>query len=124
MTSTRRRPLVVRMYTVRVVDEQVGALDHLDAHRLREEGVLEECGVVDAGREQHDGRLLREPRRAVAQHAEQILRVALDRPDVVVREDLRPHAFEHAPVLDHVRHARGRAQVVLEDEEATASRRG
>ena len=55
-----------------------------------------------------------------AQHVEQVLRVAFDRPHVVVLEDLRPHALEHPSVLEHVRHARGRAQVVFQHEQFAA----
>ena len=36
------------------MDEEVAALDQLDAHLPREEGVLEVGRVEDAGRQQHD----------------------------------------------------------------------
>ena len=82
--------------------------------------MLEVGRVVHAGREHDDHRLLRRRRRDRAQHVEQVLRIALDGPHVVVLEDLRPDALEHAPVLQHVRHARRRAQVVLEHEQLAA----
>ena len=103
----------------RIVDEEIGALHELHAHRLREKGVLEVRGVVRAGREQHDHRIVRRGRRDRAQHVEQILRIALHRPNIVVLKELRPRALEHAPILDDVRHARRRAQVVLEHHQLT-----
>ena len=65
-------------------DEQVLALDELDAHLLGEERVLEVGRVVDARRQHHDGRLARAPAGAtLSQRLEQQVRVVLDRRDAV-----------------------------------------
>ncbi len=77
--------------------------------------MLEERGVVHARREQHDGRIVGAGRDG-AQHLEQVLGIAFHRAHAVVGEDLGPHAFQDAAVLDHVRDARRHAQVVLEHE--------
>ena len=76
--------------------------------------MLEVGRVVDAGREHRHFRLLRPGRRHGAQVLEQQVRIVLDRPDRLGGEKLREQAHHHAPVLEHVRHARGHAQVVLE----------
>ena len=104
----------------RVVHEQVGALHHLDAHGLGQEGVLEERGVVDARREQDHRRLVGDRLGDGAEDVEEVLRIPLDRPDVVVGEDLRPHPLHHATVLDHIGDTRGRPEVVLENVELAA----
>ena len=85
-----------------VVDEEIGALDEVDAHGFREEGVLEEGRVVHAWGEQHDGRIVGS-RRDGPQDVEQVLGVALDRTHAIVGEDLRPHALQHPTILDEVR---------------------
>src|SRR5687768_7548097 len=82
--------------------------------------MLEERGVVHAGRQQHHRGRLRDRRRHFAQNAEEILRVALYWPDRVVAEDLRPHTLEYAPVLDHIRDTRWNTKIVLEHIELAA----
>ena len=76
--------------------------------------MLEEGGVVHPGRQENDGRILR-ARRYRPEHLEEILWIALDRPDLVVHEELRPDALEDPAVLDDVGHAGGHPEVVLED---------
>jgi hypothetical protein len=61
MTSTRCGPLRGAHVDDAVVDEEVLALDQLDAHLLGEEGVLEVGAVERAGREQHHRRDRRTP---------------------------------------------------------------
>ena len=66
MTSTWLAP-VRRAHVDAVVEhEEVAPLDQLDPHLLRQEGVLEVGRVVDAGRQQHDGRARRRARRRAA----------------------------------------------------------
>ena len=97
--------------------DQVAALDELDAHVAGEERVLEVRGVVDAGREQHDGRRRALPGGATAQRREQLLRVVVDPEHAVALEQRRERPLHRLAVLEHVARARGRAQVVLEHEE-------
>ncbi len=97
-----------------VLDEQVLPLDQLDAHLLREERVLEIRGVVRAGRQHRDRRPLRAGRRDAVEVLEQQVRVVLDRPDALRREELGKEPHHHLAVLEHVGHAGRHAQVVLE----------
>ena len=109
-----------------VLHHEILAHDDLDAHRAGEEGVLEIGGVVDAGREQHDRRLVRIEtvrRGDVAQEIEQLLAVVTDRAHFVPGEELAENALHHFAVFQHVAHSRGAAAVVLEHEiVAVASR--
>ena len=69
-----------------VVDDQVAALDQLDAHLGREEDVLEVGGVVDARGEHHDGGVVAGRRRADSlQRLEQRPAVVVDPPDALDR---------------------------------------
>jgi hypothetical protein len=97
-----------------VLDEQVLALDQLHAHLLREEGVLEVGRVVHAGREHHHRGLGRGRRRHAAQGFEQQVGVMGDRRDAVLAEELGEQPHHHLAVFQHVAHAAGHAQVVLE----------
>ena len=98
-----------------VLDEEVAAFDQLDAHLVGEEGVLVIGGVVDAGREQHDGRIARGRRRRDRfQRREQLVRIVLDRRDAVAREQFREQPHHDLAVLQHVGDAGGRARIVLE----------
>jgi hypothetical protein len=67
-------------------------------------------------RRQHDhARIAPQPRRCGrAQCLEQQRRVLLDRQHLLAREQLRKEPQHHLAVFEHVRHARGRAQVVFE----------
>ena len=66
-------------------------------------------GIVDAGR------------RGLAERLEQSLRVVGDAADAVTGEELGEHVGHGPTVLDHVRDARRRAQVVLEHAEAAGA---
>ena len=79
--------------------------------------MLEVGGVVDAGREHDDGRVVR-ARRQRPQRAEQLLAVVIDRADAVAREEAGEDPLHHLPVGEHVGHAARHAQVVLEHGEA------
>ena len=104
-----------RAHEYRIVDhDEVGALDQLDAHLLREERMLEIGAVVVAGREQHDDGILDATLRHGAQRLEQQVGIVVDGTDALLREELGEEPHHHLAVLEHVRHARGRAQVVLE----------
>jgi hypothetical protein len=88
-----------------VVDEQVRPLHELDAHGFGQERVLEEGRVVHPGRHHHDVGVVTRARRHGSQDVEQILRIALDGPDLVRTEQRRPDALQDAPILDDVRDA-------------------
>ena len=62
-----------------LIDDQVAALDQLDAHALGEEGVLEVGRVVDAGAQQHHASDRPAARRDVLEHVEQGGRVVVGR---------------------------------------------
>ncbi len=94
--------------------EQVAALDELDAHEPREQGVLVVRGVVDAGRQHDDGRILDALGRARAQRLQQAVRVVADRPHPHRREQLGQGLRHDAAVRDDVAHAARHAHVVLE----------
>ena len=101
-----------------VATHEVATLDQLDAHLAGEERVLEVRGVVDAGREHDDARVVDARRRGGAERLEQPLRVVGDPADAVAGEQLGEHVRHRPPVLDHVRDPRRRAQVVLQHPEA------
>src|SRR5215204_4202092 len=50
----------------------------------------------------------------VAQNVQEILRIVVYRAHIIVMEDIRPGAFEHAAVLQDVRDARWRSKVVFQ----------
>jgi hypothetical protein len=100
-----------------VAHEQVLPFDQLDAHLLREEGVLEIGAVVGAGGQQHHGGIGDTGRGDAAQVFEQHLGIALDGGDAVLGEELGEQPHHHLAVLEHVGDARGHAQIVLEHPE-------
>ena len=106
---------------VAVAHEQVRALDQFHAHLLREEGMLEIGAVVRAGRQHHHRRLARRARRDRAQRVEQQRGVVLDRQHRLPGEQLREQPHHHLAVLEHVGHAGGRAQVVLQHQVAAVA---
>ena len=79
--------------------------------------MLEIRAVVRACGQQHDGGIGNPGRRHAAQIIEQYIRVAVDRRDPMLREQLRKQAHHHLAVFEHVRDAGGHAQVVLEHAE-------
>ena len=97
--------------------DQIAAFDQFDTHLAGEVGVLEISRVEDARRKQHNVRLRAPFGRERAQRAQQQLRVLLDRLDLVAGEELGKDALHHAPVGEHVAHARRHAQVVFEHDE-------
>ncbi len=95
--------------------EQVLALDQLDPHLLGQEGMLEVGAVVRPRRHDRHGRIgIGQRWRNGAQAAQQLRRIVRDRRDPVVMKQAREQAHHHRTVLEHVRHARRRAQIVLE----------
>ena len=97
-----------------VLDEQVLALDQLDAHLLRQEGVLEVRAVVHARRQHHHGRIGRARLRRRAQCFQQQVGIVGHRRHPVRAEQVREQPHHHLAVFQHVRHAAGNAQVVLQ----------
>ncbi len=98
-----------------VLDEEVLSLDQFDAHLLGEERVLVVRRVVRPRGQHRDGGHLLAGRRDGAQVLEQQVRIVLDRADRLGGEELGKEPHHHLAVLEHVRHARGNAQVVLEN---------
>ena len=97
-----------------VGDDQVAPFDQVDAHLLREERVLEVGRVVKARRQQGDARRMDPGVHQRLQRVEQAAAIVVDRPDAGPLEDLRKRLLHQLAVLQHVRHARGAAQVVFE----------
>ena len=98
---------VHRLHEELVIDaDQIVALDQLDAHLLREEDVLEEGRVVEAGRQERDLGSRLPARREVAQALEQIAGIALDAADAACAHEIGHQPRHDDAVLDHVRHAR------------------
>jgi hypothetical protein len=98
---------------------QVSPFDELDAHLPGKERVLEIRGVVDARRQQHDARIVDARGGRRPQRLEKALRIVGDAADPMAGEQLGEDMRHRAPVLDDVRDARRRAQVVLENAKAT-----
>ena len=76
--------------------------------------MFEVGAVVVSGGEQHDRRVVDAVLRDRAQRFEQQVGIVVDGTDALLREELGEEPHHHLAVLEHVRHARGRAQVVLE----------
>ena len=105
------------------LDEQVAALDQLDAELVGQERMLVIGRVVHAGGEQHDGRIARRRiRRERFQRGEQFVGIVLHRRDAVAREQLREQPHHDLAVLQHVGDPGRRAGVVLEHIEACRHR--
>ncbi len=113
-----------RLHHQAVADnDEVLALDQLDAHAVGEESVLEVGAVVLAGRQHGDRRLAVEMRRRDAfERRAQVLRIALHRRNAVAAEEIREHVHHRLAVLQHVGDAGRRARVVLEHEELVLGR--
>jgi hypothetical protein len=90
-------------------------LDELDAHLSGQQRMLEVGRVVDPGGQHHHGRVGLVGGRGVAQRPQQVRGVVVDGAHPVTGEQVRENPRHGAPVLHDVRHARGRAQVVLEN---------
>jgi hypothetical protein len=101
-----------------VLDDEVAALDQLDAELVGEEGVLVIGGVVDTRRHQRDRRLARGAvRRDRAQGGEQLVGIALDRRHAMAGEQVRKQPHHDLAVFQHVGHAGRRAGIVLQNDE-------
>ena len=98
-------------------DDEVAALDELDAHHPCEEGVLEVGAVVDAGGEDDDGRLRGPLRRRRPQGLEEPPGVVVHRTDAHRREGLGEDIGHRAAVGDDVRDPGRDPDIVLEDPE-------
>mmetsp|Transcript_59385 Transcript_59385/g.140239 ORF Transcript_59385/g.140239 Transcript_59385/m.140239 type:complete len:469 (+) Transcript_59385:1183-2589(+) len=96
------------------VDEEVLPFHQFHAHLLREEGMLEVGRVVHAGRHDDHRRVGHAGRRDAAQRVQQQVRVMGHRRDAVVDEELGEEPHHHLAVFEHVAHAAGHAQVVLQ----------
>ena len=97
-----------------VLDEEVLALDQLHPHLLRQEGVLEVGAVVHAGGQHHHRGIVDRGRGHRAQGFEQHVGVMGHRGHAVLAEQLGKEPHHHLAVFQHVAHATGHPQVVLE----------
>ena len=96
---------------------EVAALHQLDPHLTGQKGMLE-IRRVKHPRRKHDHR--RTPgmgRRSCSQCFEQIGGIAADGAHGMTAEQFRKHPGHHATVFDHVRHAGGDPDIVLQDPE-------
>ena len=100
----------------RIAHEQVRALDQFHAHLLGKERMLEVSGVARARGQHSHHRIVHAGRRGLAQGVQQHVRVALDRRDLLAREQVRQQPRHHPAVLQHVRHPGRHPQVVLQHE--------
>ena len=106
-----------------VVDEQIAPLDQIHAQFVREEAVLIIGRVERPGRQHHDGRVRPGSLgRAGSQTGQQHVRIGLDRPHRIVREQVGEQAHHHLAVLQHVGDPAGRAAVVFQHVEAVLAR--
>ena len=103
-----------------VLHDQVVPLHQVHAHLPGQEGVLEEGGVVDPGREENHHGVLAAPGRGVAERFPQEMRIVADRPHRIRREELGEDPVQQVAVLQHVGHPARAAAVVLEDEVVAA----
>ena len=71
--------------------------------------------VVDAGRQQHDGRIVDALRRQPPEVVEQLVTVAVHGPHVISLEKLGEDALQHLPVAQEVGDTGRSAQVVFQD---------
>ena len=80
--------------------------------------MLEVGAVVDAGRQQRDGRIGVEVARCDAfERFQKRVGIVLDGPDAIAAEEIREKMHHRFAVLEHVGDAGGRARVVLEHHE-------
>ena len=94
--------------------EEVDALDELDTHLLGEERVFVIGRVVGTRRQHGDRRRLFARGRQRVEVLEQEIGVVLHRPDRLRREELGKEPHHHPAVFEHVGHAGGDAEIVLE----------
>ena len=97
-----------------VTHDEVRAFDQFDTHLLREIGMLEVRGVVDARGQQHDVRRITRTRADRHQRVVELGGVVVDRQDVRGVEQFRPDALDDRAVLQHVRDTGRHPQVVFE----------
>ena len=97
--------------------KEVRALNELHAHLLGQIGMLEVGAVKDTRREDDHRGVVHPGRGHRAQVFKQQVWVMLDWRNRMLGEELREEPHHHPTVLDHVRHAGGHPQVVLEHEE-------
>jgi hypothetical protein len=100
-----------------VSTKQVAAFHELDAHLTGQQRMLEIRRVRHPWSKDDDGGIGLVGGRGVAQRAQQVRRVVVDGAHPVGGEQVRENPRHGAPVLHHIRHTRGRAQVVLENPE-------
>ena len=85
-----------------VLDEEVAALDKLDAHLVGQEDMLEIGGVVAPRRQHHDGRIAQDIGRHGAEIAQQEVGIVAHRRHALAREGLRKQAQHDLAVLKDI----------------------
>ena len=93
---------------------QIAAFHQFDAHLAGQKRVFEISRVVDARRQQHDGRLGDALRRQRPQSCQQRLAVMLDRLDAALPEQIRENTFHHLAADQHVADAARNAQIIFQ----------
>ena len=111
----RGKPVGAAHVDLVVFHDEIAALDDLDAHLAGEKAVLEVGGVVDAGREQHDGGVGHVDRGQMQEEIEQVVGVVLNRAHAVVAQHVGENTLHHLTVFQHVADAGGSAEIVFEN---------
>src|SRR5205823_7821240 len=87
----------------------------------REKRMLVIGGVVDARREEHNGRIRFPRRREVTQNVEELLAVIFHRPDTVLSEQIWKDPAHDLAILDDIGNAGWAARIVLQHEKITVA---
>ncbi len=99
------------------VDQQVGSHHQRHAHLARQEDMLEEGRIIDAGRQQHDLRIAFGPGRHRRHGGVQADAVIVHRTYPQIGHQIGEGPHHQGAVLDHVGDARRRAGIVLQHAE-------
>ena len=99
-----------------ILDEEIAALAKLDTHLVGKKGMFVIGGIVDAGGEHRQRRLVGGGRRDRGQRLLKHVRVVFDWRDPVLGEQLRKQEHHRLAALQHVGDAGRRAAIVLQHE--------
>ena len=98
------------------IDDEIAALNQLDAHLLGKEAVLEISAVVNAGREQNRLRIGGAARREAPQNPGEFRWIMVDRQNFVRLKRVGKSARHHDAVLEHIGDPARRAHVIFKNE--------
>ena len=111
----------LHVHAVVLADHEILTLDEFGAHPLRQERMLEVGGIVDAGREHDDERIVAIVGSEGRQQTVEFVGVRIDGADPIALEQLGERPLRDGSVLEHVAHPRRHAQVVLQHVELTVA---